>query len=95
MRKRTINVSTMTPAEFDRLYAECEGITPQTPSHSLDATDRALRRRAGRPRIVAGARRINITVEQALLARADAYARKHQMSRAALVAAGLQKVLAA
>jgi hypothetical protein len=95
MQIRTINVSRMTRAQLDRLYAESQTITPQTPSHKLDVQDRALHRRAGRPRIGAGARRINVTIEQTLLAKVDAYARKRGMTRASLVAAGLQKVLAA
>jgi hypothetical protein len=43
----------------------------------------------------AGARRINITVEQTLLSHADAYARQHGLTRAAVVVEGLRRVLVA
>ena len=62
------------------------------------ADTRALTRAArkgGRPRIGAGAQRINITVERTLLKKADAYARKRGLTRAALVAEGLGRILAA
>ncbi len=51
--------------------------------------------KGGRPRVGAGARRINVTVEQTLLKETDAYARKHGLSRAAVVAEGLRKIVAA
>ena len=98
MRKRTINVDAMTVEELDRLYAECEDITPDTPSHPMDKADRAFACHAhngGRPRIGAGAQRINITVERGLLKQVDAFARKIGVTRAALVAEGLRKLVSA
>ena len=50
--------------------------------------------KAGRPRIGAGAKRINVTVEQTLLNKTDAYARRHGLTRAAVVAEGLRKIVA-
>ena len=93
-----INPDRMTQTQLDRLGAAAEKVT-YCNSRPLTPRDRrALARAAhkpGRPRIGAGARRINITVEQTLLRHADAYARKHGLSRAAVVAEGLARVLAA
>jgi hypothetical protein len=47
----------------------------------------------GRPRIGKGAKTISLTVEQSLLEQADAYARRHGISRSKLVAQGLRAVL--
>lgn len=44
----------------------------------------------GRPKTGEGSKAINITVEKALLRRADAYAQKLGISRAQLVAKGLE-----
>ena len=89
----------MTVEELDRLYAECEDITPDTPSHPLDKADRVLLAHAasksGRSRIGAGAKRINITVERGLLKQVDVFAHKIGVSRAALVAEGLRKLVSA
>src|SRR5687767_8326440 len=47
----------------------------------------------GRPSIGNGSNTIALTVEKELLARADAYARKHGISRAKLVAQGLRAII--
>ena len=95
---KRINPDKMTRTEFDRLGAAAERVTYRN-SRPLKPQDRRAlaraARRAGRPRIGAGARRINITVEKTLLGHADAYARKHGLTRAAIVAEGLLRVLAA
>lgn len=51
------------------------------------------RRGPGRPRRGAGAKVISVSVEQGLLARSDALARKLGISRAALIERGLRSVL--
>lgn len=95
---KRINPDKMSNAELDRLGAEAEKVTRNnTRPLSADAC-RALARagsKGGRPRIGAGARRINITVEQTLLEKTDAYARRNGLSRAAVVAEGLRKIVAA
>lgn len=53
----------------------------------------AHRRKTGRPKVGQGARTISLTVEKGLLKRADAFAKKKKMSRAALVRMGLEAVL--
>lgn len=57
--------------------------------------DAAVKRaRRGRPRVGAGARRIQITVERNLLAIADRRAREERISRSELIARGLRMALA-
>jgi hypothetical protein len=95
---KKIDPEKMSKAELDRFGAEAEKVTFRNTS-PLDAESRrALARAAskgGRPRIGAGAKRINITVEQTLLKKADAYARQHGLTRAAVVAEGLRRIIAA
>src|SRR4051794_689959 len=50
-------------------------------------------KRAGRPKVGRGARPVLITVEQELLAQADAYAKKHGINRSQLVALGIQTLI--
>jgi len=57
--------------------------------------DAALKRaRRGRPRVGAGAKRIQITVERNLLAVADRRAHEERISRSELIARGLRLALA-
>jgi len=88
---KMINPPKMGKQQLDRLGVEAEKVTfentrPLTKDARL-ALARAARK-GGRPRIGAGAKRINITVEQTLLNKADAYARRHGLTRAAVVAEG-------
>ena len=66
-------------------------------SKPLGATDRALHRKAakpGRPRVGKGAYRINITVEQQILARTDRFAKTHGLTRSQLIAHALRHEMA-
>jgi hypothetical protein len=95
---RRIDPEKMTSAQLNRLGAEARVLTRENTRVLTPEGRRALDRAAnkgGRPRVGAGAKRINITVEQSLLARADAYARRHGLTRAAVVAKGLKKIVAA
>jgi hypothetical protein len=47
----------------------------------------------GRPVVGQGAKTIAVTIERGLLARADRYAKQHDLKRAELIAHGLQLVL--
>jgi len=94
---KTINPDKMSKAELDRLGAEAEKVTYENTRPLTPDACRALARAAnkgGRPRIGAGARRINITVERNLLSKTDAYARKNGLTRAAVVAEALRTILA-
>jgi hypothetical protein len=84
----------------DRIVRQIEAETPEQSlarSRSLNARERLQWRRfkakAGRPRVGRGAKTISLTVEKDLLKCADAYARRHGISRAKLVAQGLRAVL--
>ena len=95
---KKINPDKMSKAELDRMGAEAEKVTFENTRPLTADSRRALARaesKAGRPRIGAGAKRINITVEQTLLNKTDAYARRHGLTRAAVVAEGLKKIVAA
>jgi hypothetical protein len=95
---KRIDPAKMNKVELDRLGAEAEHLTFENTRPLTKASRQALARavrRGGRPRIGAGAKRINITVEQTLLKRTDAYARRHGLTRAAVVAEGLKRIVAA
>jgi hypothetical protein len=97
---RRIDPEKMSSAQLNRLGAEARVLTRENTRVLTPEGRRALDRAAnkgdgGRPRVGAGAKRINITVEQSLLARADAYARRHGLTRAAVAAKGLKKIVAA
>src|SRR5437588_4141932 len=53
-----------------------------------------VRKHRGRPRTGRGAKAISVTVEVGLLERVDAYARRQGLTRAQLIARGLEVVLA-
>jgi len=84
----------------EQIVSRMESETPSqriARSRPLNARERAQWRRfkakMGRPTIGGGAKTISLTVEANLLKRADAYARRHGVSRAGLVARGLQAVM--
>jgi hypothetical protein len=82
-----------------RIVEEIEAETPDqrlARSRPLNSRERAQWRRfkkLGRPRIGKGAKTISLTVEKDLLKRADAYAKQHGISRARLIAQGLEVIL--
>jgi hypothetical protein len=91
--------------EFDRFMAlpdsektrEAEAAAKRK-SRPLSAAERAMFREAGmgrrgRPTTGKGAKQISLTMEAGLLARADRFARSHGMTRARLIAAGVERVL--
>jgi len=87
-------------SEKERIVKEIEEETlEQTLARSrpLNARERRQWRRfkakMGRPKIGKGAKTISLTVEKSLLDQADAYAKRHGISRAKLVAEGLKAVM--
>ena len=97
MPMKRIDPDKMSKAELDRLGADAEKVTYENTRRLTADSRRALTRAAnkgGRPRIGAGAMRINITVEKTLLRQADDYARKHGLTRAAVLAQGLKRIVA-
>jgi hypothetical protein len=89
-------------SEKERIFQELEAESPEdrlARSRPLNAQERRQWRRfknkskMGRPKVGKGARTISLTVEMDLLKQADAYAKRHGISRAKLIAQGLQAVL--
>lgn len=85
-------------AEYDKPFA-VDRFKPLTPAqrrkwNTLQAAMKAEHRKAvGRPKKGAGAKIISLSVEKALLKRADAAAKQNGMTRAQLVAQGLEMAL--
>lgn len=93
---KRINPDKMSKTELDKLGQEAEAVTFDNTRPLSSRGRRALERAAhkgGRPRIGAGAQRINITVERGLLRQVDAFARRTGATRAALVAEGLKRLV--
>lgn len=76
--------------EFDDPNYDPPAITP--PADELKKLHRAMRK-PGRPRNGLGAKTIALSVERGLLDRSDRLAKKHGLTRAQLVALGLQGLL--
>ena|SRR5438045_6957036 len=78
--------------QFDEPFAFERGRPMNAKQRSQE---QQLRRRRGRPRIGAGARKVSISLERHLLKKTDALARKKGINRseliAAFVAAGLRR----
>ena len=90
----------LSDAEKERIYNEIEAETPEqrlARSRPLNAEERAhwkrVQRKLGRPRVGAGSQPISLTLEKGLLKRADAYAKRHGMKRAQLVAQALKSFI--
>src|SRR5262245_8946128 len=78
--------------EFDR-EGVAETFRPMTPAEAAVWEAAAKKRSRGRPRVGKGVKVISVGIEAGLLERADALARKRGISRAKLVAEGLEAVL--
>ena len=78
--------------EFDEPFV-FEKARPMTTAER--AEERKLRRRRGRPKVGAGARKVSISLEGRLLRKADALAKKEGVNRSELIAgfvmAGLRR----
>jgi hypothetical protein len=79
-------------------FEETRALTPREQAEwdRFAGTAKAARgeRRRGRPVVGQGAKRVQVSVEGGLLKRADAYAARHGLTRAQLVARGLKLALA-
>jgi len=87
----------MTTAELRKATREFDDPAYQPPAlpqtHDDVAQQRRAKNKGGRPRKGLGARTISLTVERALLARSDAYAKRLGISRAVLVQRGLNAIV--
>jgi len=57
------------------------------------AREKKAKAKIGRPRIGRGAKVVAVTLEKGLLERVDAYAKKHRVKRAQLIAHGLLRMI--
>lgn len=82
---------------FDEPFAFEKGkpLTAAERAKFRKAREHAKKAKLGRPRVGRGATRITTTVERSLLQRADRFAKAHGLSRAQLIARGLEAVIAA
>ena len=89
----------LSDAQKERIWESYNREIPLSETRPLTPAERKrwrkAKKRMGRPRVGKGAKVISLSVERGLLERADAYARRTGMSRAQLVARGLENVLAA
>jgi hypothetical protein len=96
-RKRTW-YSKLPAKELDRMAAavdrefDLSELKPLTRSMRKEETA-ARRKKPGRPRVGLGAAKVRVSLEKGLLKAADAYAKKHAISRSELISRGLQAVL--
>lgn len=67
---------------------------PPSEKRRHDSLVRQIKRRRGRPRIGKGAKRVQITVEGALLKSVDRFARARGISRSELISQGLRLAMA-
>jgi hypothetical protein len=93
----TIDFDRMSEQQKEAFYQECERITVED-GRPLTAADRELHaqaRRRGRVRRAPEARVVGVSVDKQLLRRADAFARRHGLTRSDLVGRGLRSVMVA
>jgi hypothetical protein len=76
-------------ADLDREHAG----TPGRPLNRREREEHRKARKMGRPKIGQGVKVISLSVEQGLLKRADALAKRRKISRAKLVSQALRAVL--
>jgi hypothetical protein len=90
-------------AERDAIVAEevaaAAADVPTDPEEAAlhrEAMSRLAESRAarGRPKIGRGAAKFNVTMERSLLERVDAYAKRNHMTRAAVLACGVERLMA-
>jgi hypothetical protein len=87
----------LSDAEKEAIYRECETIGPES-GEPLTPQQKALHARflqkaGGRSRAHKASARVQATVARGLLKRADAYAKRHGMTRSQLIAIGIEHVL--
>lgn len=87
----------MTPAQRDAEVAQYD--REFVPTKPMSSTGKQLHKRArrkpGRPRVGQGAKRLTITMERELIARADALAKRKRWTRSQLFAQGVRTLLKA
>lgn len=105
MKDQRVRLKPLPAGDQARLEREVAGLATLSTAElrkrarPLTTTERAQWERAkrGRPRKAPGAKaaRVLFTIDPELLKRADAYARRHGLTRAQLIATGLRKAISA
>ena len=87
----------LSESERERIVARLERETPRrrlARSRPLNAADRKrwkhFQQKVGRPKVGRGSKAISLTLERGLLQQADAFAKRHGLSRSQLVAESLR-----
>lgn len=99
MSKRTKKYSEMTTAELAEATREfdqenvADTFRRMTPAEEAAWRAAVEKRPRGRPRVGKGVKVVSLGIEADLLRRADALAKKRRISRAKLVAEGLEAIL--
>lgn len=93
--RRIAQFEALSDAEKERVWAYYERQPiPPSETRPLNPAERRQwerdKRKPGRPKVGKGAKVISVTVEGGLLDRADAYAKGHGLTRAQLIARGLE-----
>ena len=87
----------LSDVEKENVWKECDREIPLSETRPLIASERRqwerIKKKMGRPVKGKGSKVISLSVERELLEKADRYAKKNGMTRAALVAAGLHTVM--
>ena len=87
----------VTAAQLEALTADLDQEFVADKFGQLSPADRQLwakaKRKRGRPRIGAGAKVVSVSIEKDLLSRTDRLAKRLRLSRARLIAFGLEQVL--
>jgi len=78
---------------YDRVIPKSESRDPTPEEAALIEKQRRHNRKVGHPKIGKGTKMVAVTIEKGLLKRADAYARRHGIKRARMIAQGLQLVM--
>jgi hypothetical protein len=87
----------LSDADKERVWESLNRPIPIEETRPLTPDERKLWQRfkwkAGRPKVGKGSKVVSVSVEKGLLAKADAYAKRHGMKRAQLFQIGLEAVL--
>lgn len=91
--------SRLSPRALNELAAGVDRVIEPSEMKPLTAAQRARERRAkrkaGRPRVGAGAEKLRISMERGLLRKVDQFARRRGLSRSQLIAESLRRTLGA
>jgi hypothetical protein len=104
MKKKKVPMNALLPGRYGRMTVEewdreVEKFDRENIADFARPLDKDLKarleraKRRGRPPIGKGAQRVLVTIERDLLSQSDEYARVHGLSRAAVIAQGLKKLL--